>query len=156
MAKALPHIGKKPSFLSPFLYHLYDLLVPNKEDELTIAAEEVTYKLQPEVEEMETSSDPIVPDALSSPGSPEPLPLPNSPPLPPSHPQSPTRPPSPELESRRAEGAGDSEEEVAPSPNMRRMLTRLQRGSEAGRSSAANNPNNHTKEGAAQKKHRSS
>ena len=58
--------------------------------------------------------------------------------------------------SRRAEGASDSEEEVAPSPNMRRMLTRLQRGSGAGGSSAANNPSSQTKEGATQKKHRSS
>ena len=48
VAKALSHMGKKPLFLSPFLYHLYhqyDMLVPDEEDELTIAAEEVTYKL---------------------------------------------------------------------------------------------------------------
>ena len=56
----------------------------------------------------------------------------------------------------RVEGACNSEEEVAPSPNMRRMLTQLQRVSEAGGSSAANSPSSHTKEGAAQKKHRSS
>ena len=50
VAKALPNIGKKPSFLSPFIFHLYhqyDLLVPDEEDELTIVADEVTYKLQP-------------------------------------------------------------------------------------------------------------
>ena len=101
VAKALPHVGKKPSFLSPFLYHLYHLyhqynmLVPDEEDEMKIAAEEVTYKLQPEAGGTETSSDPIVPDAPSSPGSPQPLPRPDSPPLPPSHPPSPSRPPSP-------------------------------------------------------------
>ena len=56
----------------------------------------------------------------------------------------------------RAKGAGDSAEEVVPSPNMRRMLTRLQRVLEAGGLSAANSPSSHTKEGVAQKKHRSS
>ena len=56
----------------------------------------------------------------------------------------------------RAEGAGDLDEEVVPSPNIMRMLTRLQWVSEAGGSSAVNNPSSHTKEGAAQKKHMSS
>ena len=56
----------------------------------------------------------------------------------------------------RVEGAGDSEEDIAPSPNMRRVLTRLQRASEMEGSSAANSPGSHTKEGAAQKKHWSS
>ena len=93
--KALPYIGKKPSFFSPFLYHHFDLQVPDEDDELTIAAEEVTYKLQPEVGETETSSDPIVPDAPSPPGSPPPHPRPNSLPHPPFHPPSPTRPPTP-------------------------------------------------------------
>ena len=94
VAKALPNIEKKPSFLSPFIFHLYhqyDLLVPDEEDEVTIAAEEVAYKLQPEAGETETSSDPIIPDVpLSSPGSPQPLPRPDSPPPPP-----PSQPPSP-------------------------------------------------------------
>ena len=59
---------------------------------LTIASDEVTYKLHPEAGEMETSSDPIISEAPpSSPGSPQPLPRPVSPP-PPSHPPSP--PPS--------------------------------------------------------------
>ena len=71
------------------------MLVPDEEDELTIAAEEVTYKLLPEAGETKTSSDPIVPDAPSSPRSPQTLPMPDPPPLPPSHPPSPTRPPSP-------------------------------------------------------------
>ena len=56
----------------------------------------------------------------------------------------------------RAEGAGNLEEEIVPPPNMRRMLTRLQRVSEAGGSSTTNNLGSHTKEGAAQKQHRSS
>jgi len=56
----------------------------------------------------------------------------------------------------RAEGASDSEDEIAPSPNMKRVLTRLQRALEAGGSSAANSLGSHMKEGAAQKKHRSS
>ena len=63
---------------------------------------------------------------------------------------------TPRSETPKAEGAGDSEEEIAPSLNMRRMLTRLQRVSEAAGSSTANSPGSHTKEGAAQKKHRSS
>ena len=63
---------------------------------------------------------------------------------------------TPRFETLRAEGVSDLEEEVAPSPNMRRMLTRLQRVLEAGGSSAANSPGSHTKEGVAQKKHRSS
>ena len=92
VTKVLPNIGKKPSFLSPFIFHLYqhyELLVPDKEDILTIAADEVSYKLHPEAGEMETSSDPIVPDAPPSlPGSPQLLPQTISPP-PPSLPPSP-------------------------------------------------------------------
>ena len=107
VAKALPNIGKKPSFLSPFIFHLYhqyDLLVS---DELTIAAEEVAYKLQPKAGETETSSDPIIPDIpLSSPGSLQPLPRLDS--SPPSHPPSPFHPPSP-LPSYHPE-AGPNEE----------------------------------------------
>ena len=55
-----------------------------------------------------------------------------------------------------AEGASDSEEEIAPSPNTRRVLTRLQRTSEMGGSFAANSPGSHTKDEATQKKHRAS
>ena len=96
VAKAIPNIGKKSSFLSPFIFHLYhqyDLLVPDEEDELTIAADEVTYKLQLEAGETKTSSDPIVPDAPSSPGSPPPLPRPDFPTPPLSYPPSPFHPP---------------------------------------------------------------
>ena len=93
MAKVLPNIGKKPSFLSPFIFHLYqqyDLLLLDEEDELTIAADEKTYKLQSEAGETETPSDPIVSDVPpSTPGSPQPLPRPISPPPPPCYPPSP-------------------------------------------------------------------
>ena len=50
--RALPHIGRKPSILSPFILHLYqhfDLITAEEEDLLTIAADEATYKLQPEI-----------------------------------------------------------------------------------------------------------
>ena len=79
VGRALPHIGRKPSFLSPFILHLYqhfDCITAEEEDMLTIAADEVTYKLHPEVGDLETetSSDPIVPEAPpSSPGSPPPI-----------------------------------------------------------------------------------
>jgi hypothetical protein len=84
VGRALPHIGRKPSFLSPFILHLYqhyNLLTAEEEDLLTIATDEVTYKLHPEAGETETSSDPIVPEAPpSSPRSPPPLHRPTSPP----------------------------------------------------------------------------
>ena len=65
--KSLPHIGRIPSFLSPFILHLYqqfDCFTDEEEDLLTIATDEVTYKLklEAEVEDTwtETSSDPVV------------------------------------------------------------------------------------------------
>ena len=51
-----------------------------------------------------------------------------------------------------AEGAGDYEEEIAPSPNMRMVLTRLhdlKMASPGGGSSTVSGPANHSKEGAA-------
>jgi hypothetical protein len=95
VARALPHIGQNPSFLSPFILHLhqhYKLLLPDEEDLMTIASDKVAYKLTPEVGDTETSSDPIVPEvAPSSYKSPHPLPQPASPhppsPPPPSHPE---------------------------------------------------------------------
>ena len=85
IGKAIPHIGRKPSFLFPFIMHLYqhfDCITTDEEDILTIASEEVAYKLHPAVGniEMETSSDPIIP--LSAPPS---IRRPNSPPPPPPH-----------------------------------------------------------------------
>ena len=92
VGRALPHIGRKPSFLSPFILHLYqhfDCITAEEEDLLTIAVDEVTYKLQPEVGDTgtKTSSDPVLPEAPpSSPGSPPPsIRRPNSPPPPPPH-----------------------------------------------------------------------
>ena len=82
--RALPNIRKKPSYLSPFIFHLYnhyDCITSEEEDMLTIAAEEVTYKVRPMVAESSTSSDPIIADAPpSSPGSPPSRRAPASPP----------------------------------------------------------------------------
>ena len=91
VARALFHIGRKPSFFSPFVLHLYqhyDLLLADEEDLLIIASDAVAYKLHPEAREMETSSDPIIPEAPpSSPGNPPPLTRPASPRPPFSHPE---------------------------------------------------------------------
>ena len=74
VGRAIPNIGRKPSYLSPFILHLYkhyDCIKPEEEDRLTIAMEEVTYKVRPTAPDSSTSSDPIIPDAPpSSPGSP--------------------------------------------------------------------------------------
>jgi hypothetical protein len=51
--KNIPHIGRKPSFLSPYILHLYQQYVcinEAEEDALMIAEDEVAYKLGPEVE----------------------------------------------------------------------------------------------------------
>ena len=47
--RAIPNIGRKPSYLSPFILHLYkhyDCITPEEEDRLTIAMEEVAYKIR--------------------------------------------------------------------------------------------------------------
>ena len=87
VGRALPVVGRKPSFLSSFILHLYqhfDCITTEEEDMLSIALEEVAYKLLSEVRDAgtETSSDPFIPDAPpSSPGSPPPsIEKPNSPP----------------------------------------------------------------------------
>jgi hypothetical protein len=98
-------MGRKPSYLSPFLLHLYmryDCITADEEDLLTIATEEVTYKVRPVIADSSTSSDPIIPDAPpSSPGSPPPIriPFPSpssrrpvSPPLPPQQPHPEAKP----------------------------------------------------------------
>jgi hypothetical protein len=49
VARAIPNIGRKPSYLSPFLLHLYrryDCITTDEEDLLAIAADEVTYKVR--------------------------------------------------------------------------------------------------------------
>ena len=74
VGRAIPNIGRKPSYLSPFILHLYkhfDCITPEEEDRLTIALEEVTYKVRKPTPESSTSSDPIIPDVPpSSPDSP--------------------------------------------------------------------------------------
>ena len=73
VGQALPNIEKKPSYLSPFILHLYkhyDCIKLEEEDLLTIVIEEVTYKVRPTAADFSTSSDPIIPDAPPySPGS---------------------------------------------------------------------------------------
>jgi hypothetical protein len=104
VTRAIPNIGRKSSYLSPFLLHLYrryDCIMAN-EDLLVIAAEKVAYKVRPLVADSNTSSDPIIPDAPpSSPGSPPPMQAPSpapssrrpvSPPPPPRQPHPKARP----------------------------------------------------------------
>ena len=46
--KSIPHIGRKPSFLSPYILHLYQhygCINKLEEDTLTVAEDEVVYKL---------------------------------------------------------------------------------------------------------------
>ena len=82
--RATPNIGRKPSYLSPFILHLYkhyDSIKSEEEDRLTIAMEEVAYKIRKPAPNSSTSSDPIIPDAPpSSPGSPASQRPPSSPP----------------------------------------------------------------------------
>ena len=87
--KSLPHIGRKPSFLSPCIVHLYqhyDCFTAEEEDMLTIATDEVVYKLGPKAKVADTgtedSNDPAVPE--EPPVSPTPsFRKPASPPPPP-------------------------------------------------------------------------
>jgi hypothetical protein len=49
VARAIPNIGRKPSYLSSFLLHLYrryECITADEEDLLAIAAEEVAYKVK--------------------------------------------------------------------------------------------------------------
>ena len=84
VGRAIPNIGRKPSYLSPFILHLYkhfDCITQEEEDRLTIAMEEVAYKIRKLAPESSTSSNPIIPDAPpSSPGSPASQRPPSSPP----------------------------------------------------------------------------
>ena len=85
VSRDIPYIGRKPSYLSPFILHLYQhykCATIEEEDLLTIAAEEVAYKLQPLVIDTSKSSDHIIPEAPpSSPGNPPPsFQMPNPPP----------------------------------------------------------------------------
>ena len=87
VSQAIPYICRKPSYLSPFIMHLYahyGCTTVEEDDMLTIAAEEVAYKLQPVVPDTSTSNDHAIPEA--PPSSPENPPqsfrMPNSPPTP--------------------------------------------------------------------------
>jgi hypothetical protein len=56
----IPFIGRKPFFLSPYILHLYkhyECLTGAKEDAMTIADDEVAYKLGPEVVLEESGSE---------------------------------------------------------------------------------------------------
>ena len=102
VSRAIPYIGRKPSYLSPFIMHLYQhygCTTIEEDDMLIIAAEEVAYKLQPVVLDTSTSSDHAIPEAPpSSPGSPpQSFRMPNSPP-----------PPSPRHRPHPPEAAGPS------------------------------------------------
>ena len=57
--KSIPHIGRKPSFLSPYILHLYQHYgcINEAEDALTIAEDEVVYKLSPDVEATEPGTE---------------------------------------------------------------------------------------------------
>ena len=66
---SIPHIGHEPSYLSPYFHHLYQYynrFTIEEQDLLTIAADEVVYKLGPEAKvartRTEDSSDPAVPE----------------------------------------------------------------------------------------------
>ena len=67
--KSLPHIGQKPSLLPPYILHLYQhhgCVNEAEEDMLTIAEDEVVYKLGSKVKvaktKTENSSDTTVPE----------------------------------------------------------------------------------------------
>ena len=58
--KSIPHIGQKPSFLSPYILHLYLHYVcinEVEEDALTITEDEVVYKLGPDAEATEPGTE---------------------------------------------------------------------------------------------------
>ena len=100
----IPLVGRKTSYLSPFILHLYSFFgctTGNEDNMLISAEEEIHFRLQPRAKEAGTKSDHPVPDAAPSPaGSPPetsrrvaspPLPSPHHHPAPsPRHP-----PPSP-------------------------------------------------------------
>jgi hypothetical protein len=73
--KSLPRIGRKRSFLSPYILHLYQqyrCINEAEEDALTIAEDKVVYKLGPKVKITEESSeDPVIPEPPPSAPTPE-------------------------------------------------------------------------------------
>ena len=83
-SRAISYIGQNPSYFSHFILNLYQHYECAT---MTIAVEEVAYKLHLMVADTSTSNDPIIPEAPpSSPGGPPPsFRRPNSPPPPPPH-----------------------------------------------------------------------
>ena len=66
VVRAIPYIGRKPSYLSPFIMHLYTYYgctTVKEDDMMLVAAEEVAYKLQPVVQDTSTSSNRPIPKA---------------------------------------------------------------------------------------------
>ena len=85
VARSIPSIGRKPLYLSPFILHLYQhykCTTREEDDLITIAVEDINYKLQPVAPDTSTESDHEVSEAHPSPpGSPPPVSrMPNSPP----------------------------------------------------------------------------
>ena len=74
--RSIPSIGKKPSYLSPFILHLYQhygCTTREEDDAITIANEEIHFQVQPVPPDTSTESDEELPEAQPSPpGSPPP------------------------------------------------------------------------------------
>ena len=68
--KDLPLLGRKTSYLSPFILHLYSFFgctTVDEDDILILAEEEIRFRIQPRAEEAGAKSDHPVPDAAPSP-----------------------------------------------------------------------------------------
>ena len=68
--KGLPLVGRKTSYLSPFILHLYSFYrctTVDEDDMLISAEEEIRFRLQPMAEEAGMESDHPIPDAAPSP-----------------------------------------------------------------------------------------
>jgi hypothetical protein len=76
----IPFIGRKPSFLSPYILHLYkhyECITGAEEDTLQIAEDEAAYKLGPEVTQGESGSEESSEEpAALEPALPDPVPAP--------------------------------------------------------------------------------
>ena len=72
--KGFPLVGRKTTYLSPFILHLYSFYgctIVAEDDMLILAEEEIRFRLQPMAAETGTESDHPLPDAAPSPaGSP--------------------------------------------------------------------------------------
>ena len=74
VTRGISQLRKKPSYISPFIMHLYEFhhcTTVDEDDKLLTGREEVRYKLQPAPHEDSPEGDPPIPDVPpSSPGSP--------------------------------------------------------------------------------------